>query len=79
MVKCSLSTNFDLNEAQQRTDMRLDWTASGGRWGVALYVNNLFNQRYVTGLGTVSQSVLGTPYAYITPPRMYGAEFRVKF
>jgi iron complex outermembrane receptor protein len=33
----------------------------------------------VTGLGTVSQSVLGTPYAYITPPRMYGVELRVKF
>jgi iron complex outermembrane receptor protein len=77
--KCSLPTNFDLNQAQQRTDMRLDWTASGGRWGAALYVNNLFNQRYVTGLGTVSQSVLGTPYAYITPPRMYGVELRVKF
>ncbi|RDI97168.1 TonB-dependent receptor [Dyella solisilvae] len=77
--KCSLPTNFDLNQAQHRTDMRLDWTSNSGRWGVAAYVNNLFNQRYVTGLGTVSQSVLGTPYAYITPPRMYGVEFRVKF
>lgn len=77
--KCSLPTNFDLNQAQQRTDMRLDWTANGGRWGMALYVNNLFNKQYVNGLGTVSQSVLGTPYAYITPPRMYGVELRVKF
>jgi iron complex outermembrane receptor protein len=77
--KCSLPTNFDLNAAQKRTDMRIDWTANGGRWGVSLYVNNVFNQRYVIGLGTVSESVLGTPYAYITAPRMYGAEFRVKF
>ncbi len=77
--KCSLPTNFDLNSAQHRTDLRLDWTASGGRWGLGAFVNNLFNQRYVTGLGTVSQSVLGTPYAYITPPRMYGVEARVKF
>ncbi|WP_199098135.1 TonB-dependent receptor [Dyella sp. ASV21] len=77
--KCSLPTNFSLNKAQERTDMRLDWSAASGRWGMALYVSNLFNKQYVNGLGTVSQSVLGTPYAYITPPRMYGAEFRVKF
>ncbi|WP_130619089.1 TonB-dependent receptor [Dyella amyloliquefaciens] len=77
--KCSLPTNFSLNQAQERTDLRLGWSSSGDRWGVALYVNNLFNKQYVNGLGTVSQSVLGTPYAYITPPRMWGAEFRVKF
>jgi iron complex outermembrane receptor protein len=77
--KCSLPTHFNLNAPQKRTDLRIDWTANGGRWGVGLFVNNVFNQRYVIGLGTVSQSVLGTPYAYITAPRMYGAEFRVKF
>lgn len=77
--KCSLPTNFSLNAAQERTDLRLDWSAPGSRWGVALFVNNLFNKQYVNALGTVSQSVLGTPYAYVTPPRMYGAEFRVKF
>jgi iron complex outermembrane recepter protein len=77
--KCSLPTNFDLNASQKRTDIRLDWTTNSGRWGVGIYVNNLFNQRNVIGLGTVSESVLGTPYAYVTAPRMYGAEFRVKF
>lgn len=77
--KCSLPTNFDLNSPQKRTDIRLDWNAASGRWGVGAFVNNLFNQRYVQGLGTVSQSVLGTPYAYVTPPRMWGVEARVKF
>jgi len=77
--KCALATNFDLDSAHQRTDLRLDWNAAGGRWGVGAYVNNLFNQRYVEGINTVSQSVLGTPYAYITPPRMWGVEARVKF
>jgi iron complex outermembrane receptor protein len=33
----------------------------------------------VSGLGTISQSVLGTPYAYVTPPRMWGVEARIKF
>jgi iron complex outermembrane receptor protein len=77
--KCSLPTSFNLNSPQKRTDLRLDWNAASGRWGVGAFVNNLFNQRYVEGLGTVSQSVLGTPYAYITPPRMWGVEARVKF
>ena len=77
--KCSLPTNFDLNRAQQRTDIRLDWNARGDRWGLGVFVNNLFDQRYVTGVNTVSESVLGTPYAYITPPRMWGVEARVKF
>jgi outer membrane receptor protein involved in Fe transport len=77
--KCSLPTNFDLNSPQKRADLRLDWNAASGRWGVGAFANNLFDQRYVEGLGTVSQSVLGTPYAYITPPRMWGVEARVKF
>lgn len=76
---CALPTNFDLGAAQQRTDLRVDWTARGGRWGVGAFVNNVLNKRYVDGLGTISQSVLGTPYAYVTPPRMWGVEARYKF
>ena len=77
--KCALPTNFDLGEAQQRTDLRVDWTARGGRWGLGAFVNNVFDKRYVSGLGTISQSVLGTPYAYVTPPRMWGVEARYTF
>ena len=77
--KCALPTNFDLGEPQQRTDLRVDWNAANGRWGLGAYVQNLFDKRYVSGLGTISQSVLGTPYAYVTPPRMWGVEARVKF
>ena len=64
---------------QQRTDLRVDWNARGDRWGLGAYVNNLFDQQYVSGLGTISQSVLGTPYAYVSPPRMYGVEARYRF
>ena len=77
--KCALPTNFDLGAAQQRTDLRVDWTARSGVWGLGAFVNNVFNKRYVSGLGTISQSVLGTPYAYVTPPRMWGVEARYKF
>jgi iron complex outermembrane receptor protein len=77
--KCSLPPNFSLNRAQQRTDLRVDWTINDGRWGVAAFVNNVFDKRYVNGINNVSASVLGTPYAYITPPRMWGVELHAKF
>ena len=75
---CQISPNFTVGAAQQRTDARLDWQSSGGRWGVAFYVNNLFDQRYVTGVNNISSSVFGTPYASVTPPRMWGVELRTR-
>jgi iron complex outermembrane receptor protein len=76
---CQISPNFTVGAAQQRTDARLGWDAAHERWGVALYANNLFNQRYVTGVDNITESVFGTPYANITPPRTWGVELHVKF
>lgn len=75
---CQVSPNFMVGTSKQRTDARLDWSSVDNRWGVALFVNNLFDKRYVTGIGNITTSVLGTPWANITPPRMYGIEFRAK-
>jgi iron complex outermembrane receptor protein len=33
----------------------------------------------VTGVNNISTSVFGTPFASITPPRMWGLELRAKF
>ncbi|WP_266171009.1 TonB-dependent receptor [Dyella subtropica] len=76
---CVISPNFKVGESQQRTDARVDWHSAGDRWGVALYASNLFNNRYVTGVDNISTTVFGTPYANITPPRMWGVELRAKF
>ncbi len=76
---CVVSPNFKVGEAQHRTDARLDWHAPGDRWGVALYASNLFTDRYVTGVNNITTTVFGTPYASITPPRMWGMELRAKF
>jgi len=76
---CQVSPNFETGAAQQRTDARLDWRAPGDRWGIALYCNNVFNKRYVTGVSNITESVFGTPYASITPPRMWGVELRARF
>lgn len=76
---CYVSPNFTIGGSEQRTDARIDWHAPGDRWGVALYGNNIFNKRYVEGVNNISTSVLGTPFATITPPRMWGLELRAKF
>jgi iron complex outermembrane receptor protein len=76
---CNVSPNFKIGTSQQRTDARIDWHAPGDHWGVALYGNNVFNKRYVTGVNNISTSVFGTPFASISPPRMWGLELRAKF
>jgi iron complex outermembrane receptor protein len=77
--ECDVSPNFSIGAAQQRTDARLDWSSPTGAWAVALYVNNAFDKRYVTGVDNITLSTLGTPYARISPPRFWGVEFRANF
>ena len=76
---CFSTAAFKLGTSQQRTDARLDWHTPDQHWGIGLFVNNLFNKRYVLGIGNDSTNDFGTPYATITPPRSYGVEMRAKF
>lgn len=76
---CSATPNFETNGSQQRTDVRLDWTSPDSRWGVAAYMNNAFDKRYVTGVGGLTRDVFGTATASITAPRQWGMEFRASF
>ncbi|MGC1548448.1 MAG: TonB-dependent receptor [Rhodanobacter sp.] len=76
---CLSTPYFTIGTSTQRTDARLDWHTTDDRWGVGLFVNNLFNKRYVTGIGNYTTNVFGTPYATITPPRVWGLELRTKF
>jgi iron complex outermembrane receptor protein len=57
----------------------LDWHTPSDKWDVGLFVNNLFNKRHVISEGNDTTDVFGTPYATITPPRVLGLEFRIKF
>ena len=68
-----------MGESQQRTDVRLGWTAPRGHWGWAVYGNNVFDNRYVTGLNTYGKDVLGVVGAGVTEPRTYGVEVSVKY
>ncbi|WP_266183762.1 TonB-dependent receptor [Dyella humicola] len=76
---CYSTPAFTIGQSTQRTDARLDWHTPDQRWGVGLYGNNIFNKRYVLGVGNETTSVFGTPYATVTPPRTYGIEFRARF
>jgi iron complex outermembrane receptor protein len=57
--QCLATQYFTLGTSTQRTDARLDWHTPSNSWGVGLFVNNLFNKRYVTGLGNYTASVFG--------------------
>jgi iron complex outermembrane receptor protein len=76
---CAATPNFKVGGAQQRTDLRLAWTSPDTRWGVAAYVNNAFDNRYVTGVGGLTRDVFGTATGSVTAPRMVGVELRADF
>lgn len=76
---CTVSPNVQVGEATNRTDLRLAWSSMGDRWGVAAYLTNAFDERYVTGVNNLTTGTLGTPFATISEPRMWGLEFRTNF
>jgi len=77
---CLSIPTFKTGEATNRTDARLAWTSHGTvPVTVAVYSNNLFDNRYVTGVQTISATTLGTPFSNITAPRFYGVEVGAHF
>lgn len=75
----SATTVFETGGAQNRTDLRLAWTSPSDtlEWGV--YVNNVFDNRYVTGINNLTAATLGTPFVGITQPLFWGSDLKVKF
>jgi iron complex outermembrane receptor protein len=76
---CLVTPTFRVGTPQNRTDLRLGWSSRNVPWSFALFVNNAFDKRYVTAVNNISASVLGTPVASISPPRMWGVEAAVSF
>ncbi|WP_229257576.1 TonB-dependent receptor [Duganella callida] len=74
-LSCLTTATLKTGRAQSKYDLRLGWDSPGSRYGVALIVNNVFDQRYVQSLGGQTEQY-GAPYAYLTPPRAIGVEFR---
>ncbi|WP_176693204.1 TonB-dependent receptor [Arenimonas terrae] len=76
---CGVSGVLRLGESQERTDVRLGWDSASGRFGLAVYGNNVFDNQYVSSLGTYGKTVLGTVGARLTEPRTWGVEMSVDF
>ncbi|UPT64637.1 MAG: hypothetical protein M0D54_09095 [Hyphomonadaceae bacterium JAD_PAG50586_4] len=65
---------FDPSEAQNRTDFRAYWRDQGERLQLGVFVNNLFDEQYVTGINNITAASLGTPFVGLTEPRMWGVD-----
>ena len=76
---CGRYASFTIGEEQNRTDLYLRWRSPSAAWSVAAYANNLFDNRYVTGLNTYGTTVVGTTGAGISEPRFYGVELQYQF
>ena len=71
---CLQTPWFDPSEAQNRTDARLYWRNANARYQLGVYVNNLFDNQYVTGVSNITLTTLGTPFVNLTEPRMWGVD-----
>jgi iron complex outermembrane receptor protein len=77
---CLHLSAFSTDQATNRTDARLAWTGNMRvPVTVAVYGNNLLDNRYVTGVQTISATTLGTPFTNITAPRFWGVEVGAHF
>jgi len=75
---CFVSPQLDIGEPRNRTDLRASWLSPYGRWDWSVYVNNLFDNRYVRSMALFALT-MGAVGATITEPRTYGMEVTMKF
>ena len=68
-----------VREVQQRLDLRLAWSSDDQRWGAAVFVTNLLDDQYITGVNNLTTDTFGTPFASISEPRQWGVEFSAAF
>jgi len=76
---CQTTPNFKVGEATQRLDMRLSWSSSNDKYGVAAFVTNVLDDQYVTGINNLTTDIFGTPFASVSEPRMWGVEATISF
>ena len=76
---CQVSPNFKVGEAtnQCRPASRVDQRRRP--LGVAAFVDNVFDDRYVTGVNNLTANTFGTPFASISAPRTWGVDFKFGF
>jgi iron complex outermembrane recepter protein len=76
---CLPQAPFALGVSQNITDGRIAWHSATGKWGVSVYGSNLFDERYVTGINSITAATFGTPIASVNAPRRYGVDLHAAF
>lgn len=75
---CAGFAPVNVGEAQNRTDLRAYWRTEDERLQLGVFANNVFDNRYVTGINNLTAATLGTPFVSITEPRFWGFDVRVR-
>ena len=75
----SVATAFETGKARNRTDLRFSWTSNNEKFEWGVYANNIFDNRYVTGVNNLTTDTLGTPFAGISDPMFWGSDIKMKF
>ncbi|HWK34671.1 TonB-dependent receptor, partial [Sphingomonas sp.] len=68
-----------LRSPRNIVNARIGWRSPGDRYSIALYAENLLNQKYLRTLNTISADIFQTPYVRRDRPGFYGAELGFKF
>ncbi|MBS0374104.1 MAG: TonB-dependent receptor [Proteobacteria bacterium] len=76
---CLPQAQFPLGVAENITDARVAWHSPTRKWSVAVYGNNVFDNRYVTGIGGLVAATFGTPTGSVNAPRRYGLDVHASF
>ena len=76
---CAGFPPVNVGEAQNRTDLRAYWTSEDERLQLGAFVNNVFDNRYVTGVNNLTTATLGTPFVSLTEPRFWGFDVRIRY
>jgi len=75
----SNTTAFEVDAAQNRTDLRASWVSPDERFELGVYANNVFDNQYVRGVNNLTAATLGTAFASITDPIFWGSDLRINF
>ena len=76
---CLTQGIIKVGEARNRTDLRLYWRDKNDRIQIGAFVNNAFDNRYVNGINNISAATLGTPFASISEPRIWGFDIQLTY
>jgi iron complex outermembrane receptor protein len=76
---CGGYAAFATGEARNRTDLRVRWISPDESLSVSAFLNNAFDNQYVEGVNNITADTLGTPFASISTPRVWGLEVGYDF